>query len=119
MMNINTVLSAEQTAVMRAVWCVCGWATVDEIEANIDRDGFTRNKIYKILRELAELDFVVVKKCNGRNYYARRINPKQYYRDYCENPKEFLQNEQISVSGVERLRRLSRLQTEIDKLKRR
>ena len=109
MEGLNTILSHDESVVMRAVWETPGWGTVDDICALIWQSGFSRNKTYKILRRLEEIKFISVKKRSGRNYYAQRVGAAQYYPDLHENPKEFIKTETIKVKGSDCIEKLKRL----------
>lgn len=96
---LNTKLSPEQTSVMRAVWSLKGWSSIDEICNEISSKNMNRNKVYRILCSLLEINFVSRKKYKGKNYYAQKIGLKQYYPDLHENPDEFLENEKIEIEN--------------------
>lgn len=111
MEDLNTILSPDAAVVMRAVWETMGWATIDDICAKIWQSGFSKNKVYKILRRLEELHFITIHKRGRRNYYAQRIGASQYYPDLHENPNRFIRNETIEVKGLLRLEKMKKLQS--------
>lgn len=115
--DLNTILSPDASVVMRAVWESLGWVTVDEILEKIWQDGFSKNKVRRILRELNQINFVSIKKRGGRNYYAQRIGISQYYPDLHENPEEFIANETIDLKGTDTVWKMRELRKMADNMK--
>lgn len=114
--DLNTILSPDAAVVMRAVWESVGWVTIDEILEKIWQDGFSREKVRRLLRELALLNVVSVKKHGNRNYYAQRIGMSQYYPDLYKFPAEFMANETIELKGSESVAKMKKLKKMVDDL---
>lgn len=100
MRDFDTILPPDEAVVMRAVWNCIGWSTIEEIMEHIWQDGFTENKVRRLLGELCYLDFVAVEKMNGNDYYAQRITQKEYYPNLHPDPKTFIEKESIRVRGM-------------------
>ncbi len=115
--DLNTILSPDASVVMRAVWESLGWVTIDDILEKIWQDGFSKDKVRRILRELNQINFVSIKKRGSRNYYAQRIGISQYYPDLHETPENFIEHETIKLHGTDTIRKMRELRQMADGLK--
>lgn len=111
--HFNNELNPSIAVVMRAVWELDGWSTIDEICSQIWQEGFSRNKVYKYLRILSEINFVSVKKYKGRNYYAQRISATQYYPDLHHDSLEYIANEQIKITGINEIKKIKSIKNKL------